>query len=148
MQLRCGIWHAGGCSIRKKDTLHDHRHLDWNRGTPRTSTIACSNVAELQIANNIQYSHPDKRPVCRATLIDEGLLLANRAVRMARRQPLQMPLMGLFGDSDVAIMLNSIRNIGSVSPNADIRIVPRCSHWVQQDAPDDATGMLAEFFTR
>ena len=81
-------------------------------------------------------------------MIDEGLLGANAAVRAARRQPLQMPLLGLFGDSDGAIMLNSLRNLGSIAPNADVRVLPRCSHWVQQDAADDVNAILREFLKK
>ena len=78
-------------------------------------------------------------------MIDEVLLGGNRAVRHARRVPLQMPVLYLFADGDGALTLNLLRDVGSVAPDIDLRIMPNCSHWVQQELPEQVNALLRQF---
>lgn len=59
-----------------------------------------------------------------------------------------MPVLLLWADSDVALSPNLLANIGSIAPSADVRILPRCSHWVQQDAPEEVNAALRELMAR
>lgn len=85
---------------------------------------------------------------CSASFIDEGVLCRNRAVTDTRGEPLRMPLLLLWADNDVALSPNLLTNIGSLAPNADVRLLPNCSHWIQQDAPQEVNALLREFVER
>jgi epoxide hydrolase 4 len=77
-------------------------------------------------------------------LIDDAIFGRNQQAQRAQRQPLQMPLLLLWGDSDFALLPNLLMHIGKVAPGADVRILPNCSHWVQQDAAEEVTGLIRE----
>lgn len=56
-----------------------------------------------------------------------------------------MPLLLLMADSDLAITLNTVAKIGRVAAKATVRVLPDCSHWVQQDAAEDVNRLLKAF---
>jgi epoxide hydrolase 4 len=58
---------------------------------------------------------------------------------------LKMPLLICMADSDPALLPNLLCNIGRVAPNAIIRVLPSCCHWIQQDAPDEVNTLLRAF---
>ena len=84
---------------------------------------------------------------CRASLIDDGVFKRNTDVYAARRQHLQMPVLVALGDRDVALAPNLLVRIGSSIPKADVRILPNCSHWVQQDCPELVNSLLRDFLS-
>lgn len=86
--------------------------------------------------------------VCSAMILDAGIFRRNREASAARRQHLQMPVLIALGDHDIALSPNLLTRVGDVIPNADVRIIPRCSHWVQQDCPDLVNSLLSTFLSR
>lgn len=71
----------------------------------------------------------------------------NKEVDLGRKlnPRFQMPLLVLFGDTDSAVTLNVLRKIGRVAADVTVRVIPDCSHWVQQDAPEAVNRLLREF---
>lgn len=76
-----------------------------------------------------------------------GVLRLNKEVRYAwkanPRHP--MPLLVVIGDSDAFVYPNSFKGIGRVAAKASVHFLPDCSHWIQQDAPDDVNRLLRSF---
>jgi pimeloyl-ACP methyl ester carboxylesterase len=83
--------------------------------------------------------------VCRVLMVEDKTLSQNREIGHKRRTPLPMPVLLLWGDSDPFLLPNLLHKIGAVSPFATVRILPKCSHWIQQDAPDEVNAMLHSF---
>eukprot|EP00892_Ulva_mutabilis_P007970 jgi/Ulvmu1/5545/UM023_0081.1 len=83
----------------------------------------------------------------RAVLWHTGVMGMNKEVRFAwKSNPRHtMPVLVLVGDSDLAVNLNSLTQVGRVAARATVRILPDCSHWVQQDASDDVNRLLKSF---
>lgn len=79
---------------------------------------------------------------------EAGILQKDPAAARARKQPLQMPLLMIAADNDIALRLNSLTGIGRIAPGADVRVLPNCSHWVQQDQADRVNELLSDFLTR
>jgi epoxide hydrolase 4 len=80
-----------------------------------------------------------------AAIVETGIFRRNEQVRAAWRSPLRQPALVVFGDSDVALLPNLLYRIGDILPRAAIHVLPRCSHWMQQDAPDDVNTLLLGF---
>ena len=85
--------------------------------------------------------------ICRAAMVESGLLGMNAEARVAVRSKLTMPVMVLWGDKDIALSLNLLAGIGSVASRISVHVIPDCSHWVQQDAPE-AVNNLIKLFVR
>jgi len=58
---------------------------------------------------------------------------------------LPMPLLVLFGDTDTAVTLNLLRKVGRVAAKVTVQVIPDCSHWLQQDAPEEVNRLLRAF---
>jgi epoxide hydrolase 4 len=58
---------------------------------------------------------------------------------------MQMPVLVIHGDSDNSILPNYLQGTGQWAPDAIVRVLPNCSHWIQQDAPDDVNRLLRLF---
>jgi pimeloyl-ACP methyl ester carboxylesterase len=85
--------------------------------------------------------------LCRAMLWDDAVFGLNREVRYGwRLKPqLTMPAMIVVADSDKFLSPSLLQGVGDVAPNAIVRVLPRCSHWMQQDAAADITALLNAF---
>eukprot|EP00892_Ulva_mutabilis_P007969 jgi/Ulvmu1/5544/UM023_0080.1 len=83
----------------------------------------------------------------RAALWHSSVLVMNTEVDAGYKlnPRLQMPLLVLVGDADTAVTLNLLRRVGRVAAKATVRVVPDCSHWVQQDAPEEVSRLLRAF---
>lgn len=69
-----------------------------------------------------------------------------RAPGGQKLQPLAMPTMLVFGAEDKYITVEAARLSAKYCTNLDFQLVPKASHWVQQDAPDQVNRLLARFF--
>jgi pimeloyl-ACP methyl ester carboxylesterase len=78
---------------------------------------------------------------------NEGVLGQNGAVAAAwQAHPLLlMPVLVVFGDCDNSMLPNVLRRLGSIAPDAIMRILPDCSHWIPEDAPDEFNPLLRSF---
>lgn len=96
--------------------------------------MSCSPASSLDVA-------------CRAALWHTATLGHNKEVKYAWKTTPRhtMPLLVLMGDNDAFVNLNCLRRIGRVAAKATVRILPDCSHWVQQDAAEDVNRLLKIF---
>lgn len=78
-------------------------------------------------------------------MVEDGIFRLNDRVRAAWRTPLRQPALVAFGDADVALLPNLLYRIGQLVPRAAVHIVPNCSHWMQQDAPEEVNRLLLDF---
>jgi pimeloyl-ACP methyl ester carboxylesterase len=69
----------------------------------------------------------------------------------ARRQQklgypiIETPTLLLYGEKDVALGLETIQGSEEVVRDLTLRVLPRVSHWIQQDVPDVTNAMIAAF---
>lgn len=66
------------------------------------------------------------------------------AWRAVRRQ-LEMPVLVLHGDSDVALGVELLDGIEAVAPHSTVKVLKNCSHWIQQDYPGLVTRLLKDW---
>ena len=59
-----------------------------------------------------------------------------------------MPLLIIMADSDPALLPNLLRGIGKVAPHSVVRVLPNCSHWIQQDAADEVNALMQLFIEK
>ena len=51
----------------------------------------------------------------------------------------------LWGEDDVALTKETTYATGDFVQNLTLRYLPRTSHWVQQDAPEEVNAMMTAF---
>ena len=78
---------------------------------------------------------------------ETAILQKDPAAARARRQAFAMPLLMVAPDSDIALRLNLLTGIGKLAPDADVRVLPQCSHWVQHDQADRLNQLLTDFLS-
>ena len=68
---------------------------------------------------------------------------------MARTKPITMPTRIIWAEDDVALSTSLTEGIARWY-GADFRIdyIPRCGHWVQNEAPEQVNRLLLEFLSR
>ena len=59
-----------------------------------------------------------------------------------------MPVLVVMGDCDGALLPNLLCNVGKVAPHSVVRVLPNCSHWVQQDAADEVNTLMKLFIEK
>lgn len=84
----------------------------------------------------------------RAAVWNSPILRQNKLMNQARKinPTFQMPVLVVWGDSDTALLPNLLHSIGKVAPNSVVRVLPNCSHWVQQDAAEEVNQLMKTFF--
>lgn len=71
----------------------------------------------------------------------------------ARRQKdmgfpiIETPTLMCWGEDDIAITIETTYGTENFVPNLTIRYLPRISHWVQQDAPEEVNAMMRAFLS-
>ena len=78
-------------------------------------------------------------------MVESTLLGLNGAAASARREKLRMPVLVLWADRDAALSLNLLEGVGSVASQISVHVIPDCSHWLQQDAPEVVNRLLKLF---
>jgi pimeloyl-ACP methyl ester carboxylesterase len=69
------------------------------------------------------------------------------SAKKEKGRKIQSPTLMIWGENDKA--LSKDLTIGTekyINNNFDLKFIPQCSHWVQQDAPDLVNEYLVEFF--
>lgn len=61
---------------------------------------------------------------------------------------IRVPTLFIFAEQDVAILPQTVKGVGNFidAPYRELRI-PDCSHWVQNEAPEEVNAALIEFLT-
>lgn len=81
----------------------------------------------------------------------QGMLAYYRAAlrhpSTARPQPIEMPTLLVWGEEDTALGKELAEDSLRYLTNGTLRWVPRCSHWVQQEAPERVNTLLRAFLT-
>jgi pimeloyl-ACP methyl ester carboxylesterase len=80
-------------------------------------------------------------------MVEAMIFRKNERVRAAWRTPLRTPALIVLGDSDGALLPNLLIKIGDLLPHSECHVLPRCSHWAQQDAPEDVNRLLLDFLS-
>ncbi len=90
-----------------------------------------------------------RRPGAAAAMIHyyRALLWGGGALRQHRLgyPVIETPTLLLFGEEDVALTLETVRGTEEVVRNLTLRTLPRVSHWIQQDLPDETNAMIRAF---
>lgn len=58
---------------------------------------------------------------------------------------IETPTLMVWGEDDMALTKESTFSTGEFVSDFTIRYLPRISHWVQQDAPEEVNAMMAAF---
>lgn len=58
-----------------------------------------------------------------------------------------VPTLLIWGEDDDALGKELTYDTGRYVPNLDITYIPNCSHWVQQECPDEVNSSLRAFFS-
>jgi pimeloyl-ACP methyl ester carboxylesterase len=69
------------------------------------------------------------------------------AVRLARDARSRAPTLVIWGERDTALGLELLDGLDRVAPDLRIHRIPRASHWVQNEAPDEVNRVMIEFLT-
>jgi pimeloyl-ACP methyl ester carboxylesterase len=60
---------------------------------------------------------------------------------------IETPTLFLWGDADIALDFRTAQGTENYVSNLTFRVLPRISHWVQQDAPKEVNAMLKAWLT-
>lgn len=63
-----------------------------------------------------------------------------------RLPKIKAPTLVLWGEQDVALSPKLLDGLDQLVDNLEIRMLPTASHWVMEDAPDEAHAAIASFF--
>jgi pimeloyl-ACP methyl ester carboxylesterase len=66
--------------------------------------------------------------------------------KIANRNVIQIPTLFLYADSDHALGPQLLRGVEKYVADLDLHILQDCSHWAQQDRPDEVNKLMADFF--
>jgi pimeloyl-ACP methyl ester carboxylesterase len=81
----------------------------------------------------------------------QGMLAYYRAAlrhpSTVRPQPIETPTLLVWGEEDTALGKELAEDSLRYLTNGTLRWVPRCSHWVQQEAPERVNTLLRAFLT-
>jgi pimeloyl-ACP methyl ester carboxylesterase len=70
-------------------------------------------------------------------------------MRPARRtSPVQAPTLLIWGENDLALGKPLTYGLERWVPDLQIHYIPRCGHWVQNEAPDEVNGQVLAFLGR
>lgn len=61
--------------------------------------------------------------------------------------PLETPTLMIWGEDDTALGKELTDRTDELVRNLTLRFVPRCSHWVQQEAPEVVNALLTDWLT-
>lgn len=63
-------------------------------------------------------------------------------------EPIRSPVLVVAGARDAAVPLSSVRNVYERLPNAEMVILPRAGHLVQEDEPERFNNLVLDFLSR
>jgi epoxide hydrolase 4 len=66
-------------------------------------------------------------------------------MREAMRRPLQVPTLCIWADCDKALRPQLLRGIGKYVETLRVETLKNCSHWAQQDRPEEFNALVREF---
>ena len=66
-------------------------------------------------------------------------------MRMGTTPIIQVPTLMLWGEKDGYTGKNSTRGTGRYVENLDLKFLPNCSHWTQQDCPKEVNQYMSKF---
>ena len=66
-------------------------------------------------------------------------------MRMDTTPIIQVPTLMLWGEKDGYTGKNSTRGTGRYVKNLDLKFLPNCSHWTQQDCPKEVNQYMSDF---
>ncbi len=58
---------------------------------------------------------------------------------------IEVPTLLLYGEDDMALGPETVRGTDELVADLTLRMLPRVSHWIQQDVPEVANGMIRAF---
>jgi pimeloyl-ACP methyl ester carboxylesterase len=62
-----------------------------------------------------------------------------------KARPVESPTLLLWAEDDVALGISLTRGLEKWAPNLEIHYIPRCGHWVQNEAPEEVKEQLLAF---
>ena len=63
----------------------------------------------------------------------------------ALRRPLPMPVLLIWAAADSALGPQLLRGTERYAPDLRLHVLPACSHWAQQDRPQEVNAAMREF---
>ncbi|NJD51445.1 MAG: alpha/beta fold hydrolase [Candidatus Methanoperedens sp.] len=118
-------------------------------GVATTIKLGISNkealTKELIEAYQAPFKHIDAQKALQKAFNDTKLNELNEVIQ--RLPALEVPIFILYGENDIWLAPEMIR-IKNELPNAHIRAIPECSHFLQEDQPEIVSELLVEFFSK
>lgn len=111
--------------------------------SPRDALEYCANLIWAAVRMR-GHGRVSQRPACRAMLLDDNILHRNGELHRLRNVPLSMPATIMVGDRDAFLHVKLFSHVGTYVPHGTVLVVPKCSHWVQQDVPDKVCKALRD----
>ena len=81
----------------------------------------------------------------RAMMKTSAYGIEDPAMRDAMRRPLQVPTLCIWADCDQALRPQLLRGIGKYVENVRVETLKKCSHWAQQDRPEEFNALVRDF---
>eukprot|EP00877_Chromochloris_zofingiensis_P006577 jgi/Chrzof1/2172/Cz11g04270.t1 len=78
-------------------------------------------------------------------LIDVNTIKPDEAAWRAMRTVINIPTLVLHADSDPALGPELLNGIEAAVPNSTVYMVDNCSHWIQQDYPQEVNQVMREW---
>jgi epoxide hydrolase 4 len=70
---------------------------------------------------------------------------SREAIDLARRARVEAPTLVIWGEHDPALGVELLDGLERVAPQVRVHRIPRASHWVQNEVPDEVNQVLIDF---